>query len=194
MIDQRDSTDSDREYREILEEYKPLLKTIVSDYYAPGSSREDLMQEARIALIRAHENYDPDKEIPFSAFGALCVRRQLQDFVRAQRRKKHEVLNQAGSLESRGHRPATQDVDPETELLAKEALEFLRNVAENCLTRLERKALSGYLGGESYSSVARRLGEDEKAVDNALTRARRKIAREIDPSQLSLEAVLFQQD
>lgn len=191
LIDRVD--EEERKYREVVEEYEPLLQTIASDYYVPGGNREDLLQEARIALIRSYDNYDPDKNIPFSAYAALCVRRQLKDFVKAQRRKKHQVLNQAGSLEQNPYRPSDNSTDPETELLAREALDFLQRIAESCLTHLERKVLSGYLAGESYRRMARQLGKDEKTVDNALTRVRRKIAREIDQNQFSLKAILWKQ-
>ncbi len=189
MIDKADtSATSEESYTEILRRFEPLLREIASDYYLPGGNREDLLQEARIALTRAYESYDPDYDVPFSAFAALCVRRQLQDHVRQQRRKKHEILNESNSLEEVKVRPPSDAPDPESQLLAMETLEFLQEVASESLTELEQQALAGYLADESYREMAQRLGKDEKAIDNALARARQKIAREIDRSQVSLTA------
>ncbi len=189
MIDKAETNSTSEEsYTELLRRYEPLLVEIASDYYLPGGNREDLLQEARIALKRAYDRYDPEYNVPFSAFAALCVRRQLQDSVQKQRRKKHEVLNKSNSLEQVNVRPPSNTPDPESQLLAMETLHFLQEVAREALTELEQQALAGYLAGESYSEMAQRLEKDEKSVDNALSRARRKIACEIDRSQVSLTA------
>ena len=46
---------------------------------------------------------------------------------------------------------------------------------ENELTELERKVLKFHMGGSSYEQIAAQLSISIKSVDNALTRARKKI-------------------
>jgi len=46
---------------------------------------------------------------------------------------------------------------------------------QNDLTALERGVMEGYLAGERYDAIARRLDVSSKAVDNALQRVRKKL-------------------
>lgn len=181
----------EEEYRELLQKYEPLIREISSDYYAPGGEHDDLLQEGRLALVRAHESYDPDQEVPFPAYAALCIRRQLQDFIRSRRRKKHQVLNRARRFENEMELDVAASVaHPEWELLASEAFSTLRSLIKSSLSSLEKEVLEGYLQGKSYAEMARELDKDEKAVDNALDRCRRKLAREMKQLQVSGRALL----
>ena len=50
---------------------------------------------------------------------------------------------------------------------------------------MENSVLSFYLDGLSYREIAARLSKDEKAVDNAVQRIRRKLARNLNPGEIS---------
>ncbi len=182
---------NEEEYRELLQKYEPLIREIASDYYAPGGDYDDLLQEGRLALIRAHKSYDSDQEVPFPAYAALCIRRQLQDFIRARRRKKHQVLNQARRFEDEAElKIAAAAPHPEWKLLASEAFSTLRALIRNHLSSLEKEVLEGYLQGKSYAEMAEELAKDEKAIDNALDRCRRKLGRQMKELKVSRRALL----
>ncbi|MGM0381196.1 MAG: sigma-70 family RNA polymerase sigma factor [bacterium] len=178
------------EYRQLLEKYEPLIREIASDYYAPGGDYDDLLQEGRLALVRADKSYDEDHEVPFPAYAALCIRRGLQDYIRARRRKKHQVLNDARRFEEEGELEVASSTDhPEWELLAREAFSTLRSLIRNSLSSLEKEVLDGYLQGRTYAEMARELDKDEKAIDNALDRCRRKLARQLKQLKISSRAI-----
>ncbi|MFP4687738.1 MAG: sigma-70 family RNA polymerase sigma factor [bacterium] len=190
MVKARTNREEAAQWERLIEEYEPLLRTIVSDYYVPGVDFDDLLQEARLALVSAYQSYNREKGVPFASYCAVCVRRQMLDCLRDQKRKKHEVLNKADSIDDYDRFGVSDDSHPEEELLASETIAYLRNIFQHSLTSLEKKVLLAYLEGKSYADIAAKLGKSEKAIDNALHRARRKLAAELEGSQVSLQAVI----
>jgi RNA polymerase sigma-B factor len=47
-----------------------------------GVSNEDLVQTARVALIRAVDRYDPGRPSPFIAYAVVCITGELKHFLR----------------------------------------------------------------------------------------------------------------
>ena len=60
-----------------------------------------------------------------------------------------------------------------------EAYEALVRRIASALSRREKQVLLLYLRGLSYAQIAKSLGLTEKAVDNALQRARAKLKAEL---------------
>ena len=171
--------------------HERLLAMIVSDYFAPGRDREDLEQEGRTGLLEAIRSFDGARGVPFGQFAALCVRRKVIQALRDARRRKHDVLSRADSLHRTVTNPNATDEhgeqladllpasrrnahDPLEQTLARETLHEIV-IRLPLLTPRERDCLALVAGGASRSDVAARIGGDEKAVDNAVQRARRKL-------------------
>ena len=54
---------------------------------------------------------------------------------------------------------------------------YLEKAIEEELSEFEKQVLDLYMTGMSYSQIARVLGRDEKATDNALQRLKSKIRK-----------------
>jgi len=63
-------------------------------------------------------------------------------------------------------------------VLARESKEELYSAFKKYLSKLEIRVLDLYLDGISYQEIAQRISKDAKAVDNAVQRIRRKLARD----------------
>lgn len=72
--------------------------------------------------------------------------------------------------------PAADD-DTAVRGISQEEVESLVFVLGSGLSSLEAGALRLYLEGHSYNEMAKKLGCDTKAIDNALQRVKRKILR-----------------
>ena len=68
---------------------------------------------------------------------------------------------------------------PDEYALGQEGFETVRNLLINLLSDYELKVLSLYLKGHSYSEIATMLHKSEKSVDNALTRVKAKLSRNL---------------
>jgi len=65
--------------------------------------------------------------------------------------------------------------DPLNLVVARDAARRLWSVAGSALSGLELEALKRRAWGASYQEVAAELGVSQKSIDNAMTRARRKL-------------------
>ena len=108
--------------------------------------------------------------------------------VKAASRKKHGPLNDGVSLEyiilseESQVGPATQPEifrrTPEEQVLARESEKEFYSTFSRCLSVFETEVLFHFLDGLSYRQIAEAVGRTEKAVDNAVQRIRRKLARQ----------------
>lgn len=70
-------------------------------------------------------------------------------------------------------------------MIHQENLRALEEAIQNQLTQLEAQVLARYLEGASYAEIAEEVNRSAKAVDNAVQRIRRKIARHLSHGDYS---------
>ena len=175
----------------IMDKYKNLVRSKAKAMYILGADNEDLIQEGMIGLFKAVRDYDTGRDASFYTFAELCITRQIYTAIQASGRQKHIPLNTYISLYSaNGDRdtseselihtiPAGRGNDPEELVIEKEKLEVLEQIIDSELSIFEKAVLDLYLTGMSYSQIAAVLGKDVKSTDNALTRIKSKIRREM---------------
>ena len=176
----------DRDAEDALaERYLRLVRICARPLFLAGGDSEDLIQEGTFGLLSAIRGYDPADGASFSTYAERCIRMRLLSAIKSASRLKHVPLNDGISLEQLSEDPGTDILslpelvrhDPEDLILAKESKEELRAASSRCLSRFEIKVLDLYLEGLSYREIASHMGKEEKAIDNAVQRIRRKLAR-----------------
>ena len=70
-------------------------------------------------------------------------------------------------------------------LIHQEALSDLEEAIQKQLTGLEAQILARYLEGASYAEIAEEVKRSPKAMDNAVQRIRRKVARHLSRGEYS---------
>ncbi len=176
----------------ICDKYKNLVRSKAKSMFILGADNDDLIQEGMIGLFKAVRDYDMGRDASFHTFAELCISRQMYTAVRASKRQKHQPLNTYVSLDS-GNASADDDgkeelklgelladkaeLSPEELFLDKERVAYLEKAIEEELSDFERQVLDLYITGMSYGQIAKVLGRDEKATDNALQRLKAKIRR-----------------
>ena len=159
-------------FNHLAEQYKPLILSQV-DRMLPGCppntiGRDDLIQEANIALYRAAISYDEQQNgVTFGLYAKICIRNRLISALRRVKRMQKKPKVEVS--------PHTQHNDLDYELL-KEKLHGL-------LTRYEEQVLGLRAENYSYKEIAEKLSTDPKSIDNALYRIRKKI-RQINTNTL----------
>lgn len=174
----------------ICDKYKNLVRSKAKSMFILGADNEDLIQEGMIGLFKAVRDYDMGRDASFFTFAELCVSRQMYTAVQASKRQKHLPLNTYVSLDSSsagedreegfGLKELLTDrveLSPEELFLDKERVAYLEKNIDRELSDFEKQVLDLYMTGMSYSQIARVLGRDEKATDNALQRLKAKIKR-----------------
>lgn len=173
----------------ICNKYKNLVRSKAKSMFILGADNEDLIQEGMIGLFKAVRDYDMGRDASFSTFAELCISRQMYTAVQASRRQKHFPLNSYVPLDSEAGDDDREtlnltelladrsELSPEEMVLDKERVAYLEKVIEEELSDFEKQVLDLYLTGMSYSQIARVLGREEKATDNALQRLKAKIRK-----------------
>jgi RNA polymerase sigma-H factor len=167
---------------ELVVRYRRYACSIANRFYFAGSDRDDVDQEALIAITVAVHSFRESEGVPFTPFLGLCIHRWLTSALVASRRQKHQLLNEAdrhapdgeGDTFTLAELVPDRRSDPVVVALARERL---REIAERFqhLTAVEREAIVGVTNGRSYLEIDARPG-GKKRTDNAVQRARKKLA------------------
>ena len=165
--------DGDTEVMEyLLDKYKPLVKKQARTMYLIGGENDDLIQEGMIGLFKAISHYRPE-EGSFYTFAELCITRQMYSAVQASKRLKHAPLNSYVSLEE--EQQVLMEQNPEDMVIDQENLENRYDQIHRQLSDMEKLVLELYMEGKTYAQIASVIGKDEKAVDNAIQRIKKKL-------------------
>ena len=174
---------------ELIERYTRLVRICARPYFLVGGDSEDLTQEGLLGLLNAIRSYDPGSGSAFRPFAEVCIRNRILEAVRSASRKKHDPLNGGVSLEyvilseedarqPSEVQPEVFSRSPEEQVLARESEKEFYSTFSRCLSSFETEVLFHFLDGLTYRQIAAQVGRTEKAVDNAVQRIRRKLARQ----------------
>lgn len=169
---------------ELIIRYTPMLRSLVAPFYIAGADRDDLLQEATLAFIKAVNRYDPRKGAAFSSFSYAVSKKRVLDVVKLSKGKKYSPLNDAAPITAdyRGEDGNGDCSDDAAEL--KTPIDFyieeerelgLSEALKSVLSDREREVLDLYLAGSSYGEIGAKLGISPKTVDNTLTRIKKKL-------------------
>ena len=166
--------------------YRHYVKYKTNTYYLTGGDNDDIIQEGYIGLYKAIRDFDFSKMTSFKVFAEICITRQILTAIKTATRQKHIPLNSSLSLNKPIYyddSPTTlldvvigeERSDPEFLMIAKEEIKSMENMAKELLSKLELRVLELYVRGLSYEEMAYELNRDEKSIDNALQRIKKKL-------------------
>ncbi len=167
----------------LAERYLRLVRICVRPYFLSGGDSEDLIQEGMLGFLSAIREFDAQKGASFKTYATICIRNRIQSAIRSAARKKHAPLNDGLSLddvlsdESQSLGAQYFQRSPEEQILARESEKEIISAYSRCLSKFEAQILRLYLDGLSYVEIAAVVRRDTKAVDNAVQRIRRKLAK-----------------
>ncbi|WP_144125886.1 SigB/SigF/SigG family RNA polymerase sigma factor [Catellatospora sichuanensis] len=117
----------------VIEENLPMARRLARRFAGRGERLEDLAQVAALALIKAVDGYDPQREIPFSGYAVPfilgAVKRHFRDAAwgmrvpRAVKEMGHVVAAAASELsQQRGRTPGAADIADHLDLALADVL------------------------------------------------------------------------
>lgn len=163
----------------LCRELRPTVNAIAYRFFFPGADHDDIVQTGMIGVLAGirtfrleqHRNDDP------GGFLLFCAQRAIIAGMVAARRYRHDPINKGVSFETgrsdgEGESYTLADMvsdgrDVHEQVELRTELEGLVLRIRTLLTPLERDSMLRVVNGEPYV--------DDKAVDNAVQRARRKL-------------------
>ena len=182
---------------ELVSRYMRLVRICARPLFLAGGESEDLIQEGMFGLLSAVRQYNNEHNASFKTFAEWCIRNRLRSAVKSASSLKHDPLNNRVPLESiLSDESQTQAVacaelfqkSPEEQVLARENKKYTEQLylsLVSMLSKYEKAVLTYYLEGLSYKEIAKLTGKDDKAVDNAIQRIRRKTAQMLKSGDIS---------
>ncbi len=170
----------------LLNDHKQLVNYVTRKYFLIGGDSDDLLQEGMIALYKAINTFDFNKNVSFSSFAKTVIEHTLINAIKSDSSSKNVMLNNSYGLTNQGqinfsedddfgYMIASNDLTPETQVISSEQTKDIVKKIKNVLSDYELKILKYYLKGLSYTQIAALLNVPSKSVDNALNRIKNKL-------------------
>lgn len=167
-----------------------MITACIRKYYLPGGDRDDLRQWGLWGLYKAVLYFDANGRYSFDFVAKRNIENMIKSAVTRANRQKHKPVNEAESLyykKSTLYKDNAELIDrlvtndqlsnPPEIVADKEAVENLYQYIRLYLSEQERLSILLYLAGYKQQDIARLLHLRQKVVDNAIQRAKKKIAQ-----------------
>ncbi len=157
-----------RAFEALLTAYSPLIESQAKHFADPfPEQREDLYQEACIAFYRAVETFDVTQDrVRFGLYAKTCIHNRLITYVRPLYRR---------DTETPLWDEAATDADPGQTLVEEESYRALLEHIRSVLSPYENHVWRMYLSGRTAREIASLMDKDERSVQNAIYRIRKKL-------------------
>lgn len=185
------SKTSDEAMVYLLNKYKGMVLSSGKSLFILGGDSDDLVQEGMIGLFKAIRDFDAERNIKFSTFAQICIKRNIYTAISNSNSLKNEPLNKGVSISHTDSSDtddelktlSTEDLglseiyNPEDNLINKEKYDEIIEFMGKELSSLEYQVMDLYIIGLKTPEIAKVLGKNEKTTDNAFQRAKGKIRK-----------------
>ncbi len=159
---------NDAAFAELVRRYMPMMLKVISGFSDTSLDRDEMLQEACVALHSAAVKYDLTSEsVTFGLYARICVSHRMVDLTRMSRPASVDIDSFAEE------RCDTESI--ESELVSRETFETVMKCAKELLSDYEYKVLMLHVQGYKTTEIAAIVGRDTKSVDNAKSRLFRRL-------------------
>ena len=152
---------------------KHYVVAVARKYYLIGGDKEDLIQEGMIGLFKAINSFDCSKNDNFEAYAIKVIEREIISAIRRANSHNQQFLSDSVFIDNEDE--LIDHVSPESDLINEENTNELTSQIYEKLSSFEKQVVQYYLKGYNYIDISRKLGRDSKAIDNALSRIKKKL-------------------
>ena len=159
----------------LIQRYDGLVHSIAATLAQNSADADDFAEEGLWGLVGAVSAFSVKENVSFRTFATVCIQNRIRSAYAKKRRADGDVSVSLDDAAAIDELLLSDESSPEQLYLQKERISELYERMRAVLTKLEREIFSLYLSGYSYAEIANRRGISEKSVDNAISRAKRKL-------------------
>jgi RNA polymerase sigma factor (sigma-70 family) len=167
------------------EEHLDLAQVIACEYLnTPNATLDELISEARCALLRATRKFDPSRG-EFEPYAARAIRNALNDFYEAQMRRAAMFpisLDASRRDSTSGTRASSKIADPLLDVVIEARRRESRIALEKALAALPtrlRAVVAGLRTGKSYQEIGDALRISKQGVHKLAQPALQKLRQHL---------------
>ncbi|RRK11854.1 sigma-70 family RNA polymerase sigma factor [Lactiplantibacillus garii] len=159
----------------LADQYLPVVLKLRRQYFIRNFDDDDWLQEARIAIHRAAQQYDVAQPCSFGSFYRLLLNNQIIDLIRRSQAKKRRPEQEVLSLDDE-----EEDVLSDALVTTLSAVDVvyvhdrLSEFGQLC-SQFEGQVFAAMLTGMTPQGIATMLQVELAPVTNAADRCRRKL-------------------
>ena len=162
-------------YAALFDLYRPLIDSASRRFSEnSGEEEDDCIQEAATALYLAALTYREEMSVSFGLYAKICMKNRFCDIARKKNRNV-PVSVLFSEAEDMIEKLPSEENGPEEAAIEAERVSAIRAVIDERLTAYEKSVFGLYLRGIPCRTIAARLSEEPKSVENALGRAKKKL-------------------
>ncbi|WP_124057736.1 sigma-70 family RNA polymerase sigma factor [Vaginisenegalia massiliensis] len=176
---------NEADFLQLYNRFVPLFKRAAGMYVIYGYSKEDYLQEGRIALLVALDHFNQERTRFFASYLKMVFKNRMFNLIRHQIAAKRGGTQQDLSIESIVE-------DPDLDYLGSSSLlmdHYLANPEEVAIVKsqeesyfkhlsdLELAVFKLYLQADDFMTIAQKLNQPYDRVCNAYDRCRQKLRR-----------------
>lgn len=158
---------------ELIIKYRGLVEHIARKYIDSPLEEDDIIQEGMIGLLAAIKSYNSEKGAKFNTYATHCINNSIKSALKKFSRLKD--IPQGVIIELDEDIVKGKSLSAEDEFLANESVRALSETLYEELSKFENEVLRLHIVGCSYDDIADKLGKNQKAIDNAIQRIRKKL-------------------
>ncbi|MDT2597609.1 sigma-70 family RNA polymerase sigma factor [Enterococcus dongliensis] len=166
-------------FEKMFSQYLPIVYSMQSRYLIRDFDYDDWLQEGRIALNDALQSYRLGRGTTFGLYYKMIFENRIRSLLRRQQAQKRFAQQQAVSIEKVGLEAFSEQFHYHECMEENIYISEMLLAGEVTLSSLENCSLYYYLKGEDPAMIAQRLDESEKAIHNALNRAKNKLKKKL---------------
>lgn len=166
---------NEQAFEEIVSRYIGLVAHIASKYRAELFETGDFVQEGLLSLLSSCKTYDEKRGSSFKNYAVLCIENRLKSVFKKTQSKRSIPDKSLVPIEDVEYINDSSS-DPEQLVLDREFLSSVLKSLKTDLSQMEQKIFSLYLNGFTYAQISQTLSISVKSVDNAIQRAKKKLA------------------
>ena len=166
-------------FEKLFTAYKGVVQAMKQIYYIRLFDEDDWLQEGRLALQDAIVEYKYDSCATFGLYFKNLLKHRILGELRKQEAKKRRSEKNVISIESDGLEYVTQNLvyseQIDERLIIREAIE--NSKIEFSL--IEAKMFHAYINNIELTEAAKEMGLKRSQAESALSRAKRKLKKEL---------------
>ena len=165
-------------FEELLKLYDPLVSSFVERYYSSCLSREDaedLRQELSVVFYNSILSYDVEQtQVSFGLYAKICMNNAFVTQLRTLKKRNEKNVVALDGDEAVTN-AVSEEKNPEQELVEREKMTEINTRIKETLSEFENTVWKMYFAGCSSKEMADKMQTNERAVNNAVYRIRKKL-------------------
>jgi RNA polymerase sporulation-specific sigma factor len=170
---------------QLLAKYKNAVLMSARRFFLSGGETEDLVQEGMCGLYSAMVTYDVNQNSTFATYAQSCIKNRILDAVKSNNNYKNYALNGCLPIIDIDEKLCDYGENPEDKLINNETEKEFLSVLRNNLSPFEYKVMTMYIDGNTMAEISLSLERSFKSIDNAITRARKKLQKIFNDNKLN---------